>query len=330
MSGLRLQFYGRMGALDVAVIIPVKNRAELLAATLGNILRQSLAPAEVLVVDDGSTDHLREVIGRFGGQVRCVRNTGKGPGAARNLGLSLTKAPLVQFFDSDDLMTVGKLEAQANALLDAEADMAYGPYVQAQELEDGSWSQVDAIMQARPLPDPHLLKWMLRGWNAITQSMLFRRSFLEKCPAWDEQLITHEDYLYMARMAAQKPIIVHVPDEAVIYRQHGLQSTADHTVTASRAADKWEVMQRMHREGLSADVDMKSWILFDGRLGLTQDFAAQVSIPMGEHTKSSIYSRLLYRMFNKFERLKTGSNWETMHGIDAAPESFSYIVGRIA
>lgn len=320
----------RMEGLEVAVIIPVKNRADLLAVTLRNVLAQSLPPAEVLVVDDGSTDHLFEVLVQFGNKVRCVPNEGRGPGAARNLGLRLTTAPLVQFFDSDDLMTPRKMELQAKALRDSPADIAYGPYVQAIEQPDGRWEQVDVIMQAKPLPDADLLKWMLRGWNAITQAMLFRRSFLERCPAWDTELITHEDYLYMARLAACHPRLVHVPNEAVLYRRHGGQSTENHTVVASRARDKQVVMELIEKEELAQGADLLTKALWAGRLGLTADFASTEGVAGNNFAKSSKFNRVLYRIYNKFERLKTGSQWETMHGIDTSPEAFARIASQIA
>lgn len=320
----------RMEGLEVAVIIPVKNRADLLAVTLHNVLAQTLPPSELVVVDDGSTDHLSEVISRFGEKVHCVPNEGNGPGAARKLGLRLTKAPLVQFFDSDDLMTPRKMELQAKALRDASADIAYGPYVQAIEKPDGSWEQVDVIMQAHALPDADLLKWMLRGWNAITQAMLFRRTFLERCPIWDSELITHEDYLYMTRLAAHRPRIVHVAGETVLYRRHGGQSTENHTVTASRARDKQIVMNRIEEEGLATGADLLTKALWTGRLGLTADFALAQGVYCDNFAKSSKFNRVLYRLYNKFERLKTGSQWETMHGIDASPEAFSWIASQLA
>lgn len=320
----------RMEGLEVAVIIPVRNRADLLAVTLRNVLSQTLTPTEVLVVDDGSTDHLAEVISRFGDKVRCVSNEGRGPGAARNLGLRLTAAPLVQFFDSDDLMTPRKMELQARALLETSADMAYGPYVQAIEKSDGIWEQVDVIMQAQPLPDTNLLKWMLRGWNAITQAMLFRRSFLERCPAWDAELITHEDYLYMTRLAAQLPRLIHVPTEAVLYRRHGGQSTENHTVIASRSQDKLVVMHLIEQEGLAQSASPLTKALWGGRVALATDFAAAQGVVGDNFAKSSKFNSVLYRLYNKFERLKTGSQWETMHGINASPEAFARIASQIA
>jgi glycosyltransferase involved in cell wall biosynthesis len=309
----------------IAVIIPVKNRAQLLEATLANLLAQSLPPAQILVVDDASSDNLAATIRRFEGRVTCMANIGQGPGAARNLGLAHTTAPLIQFFDSDDLCSPTKLEEQATLLLAKSADMAYGPYVKARETAPETWKQEGVVLQAGPLPNQDLLGAMLRGWNAITQSMLFRRAFLERVPAWDEHLVTFEDYLYVARLAAQRPLLVHAPDSYVIYRQHGAQSTLGNTQLLARAADSNLVMERLSPLTATPGTLGTDALLFRGRLEQNRRHTAAMFQQAGTEPpyqpipSSNIYGKLaaaLYRVYNKYERAKTGTEWESMHAPD--------------
>jgi glycosyltransferase involved in cell wall biosynthesis len=112
----------------VSVIIPVKNRAELLRKTLDNLLAQSKKPEEIIVVDDHSTDGIQLVIFDYITDCIFLNNKGKGPGAARNLGLSVATGKYIQFFDSDDLMTKNKLEVQAKILLTSDNGAVYCPY----------------------------------------------------------------------------------------------------------------------------------------------------------------------------------------------------------
>ena len=319
-----------MSSLDVAVIIPVKNRADLLYVTLQNILGQSLTPAEVCVVDDHSTDHIKEVIAQFGSRVTFITNRAHGPAAARNTGYLATTAPLVQFFDSDDLLTHHKLEAFAKAISHTGADMAYGPYVKAQEVKPGIWEQKDVIMQYGPLPTDDLEFWILRGWNALTQSMLFRRSFLETVPLWDEAHMPTEDYLYMARLAAQKPKLVFVPQETVIYRQHGQQITGDQIKEKGKALDMYLVMQKIYQEVDWTRQSFLSKILFQGRLYLGEQFTHQMGVlpNVPKHSAFMSYA-FFYRLYNKFERLLTRSAWERMHAVSANPQHFSEVLAKL-
>ncbi len=98
--------------LRYAVVIPAYNRARVLAGTIERVLGQTLPPAEVVVVDDGSTDGTSEAAARYAPRVRCFRRENGGPGAARNTGVAQTSAPWIAFCDSDDLWLPEKMEVQ--------------------------------------------------------------------------------------------------------------------------------------------------------------------------------------------------------------------------
>jgi glycosyltransferase involved in cell wall biosynthesis len=102
--------------VSVAVIIPTFDRAHLIGETLDSLLAQTHAPAEVIVVDDGSTDDTAAVVLRYGGRMRYHRvESGAGnigPSAAKNIGVSLATSPWIAFCDSDDIWMPSKLERQ--------------------------------------------------------------------------------------------------------------------------------------------------------------------------------------------------------------------------
>jgi glycosyltransferase involved in cell wall biosynthesis len=319
---------------EVCAIIPVFNRAGLIGRTLDSLLNQTLPLTEIIVVDDHSADDIRGALKPYEGKIRHYLNGGKGPGAARNLGMSVSRAPIIQFFDSDDLLTRDKIEQQGNLLVAKNLDMVYGPYAMA-SVSDGSetgWKQEDIIMQSRPLPDANLNKWILRGWNTITQACLFRRSFLEQCLPWDEKMITYEDYLYLFRLSLHNPKIGHSPNGAVLYRQHGGQSTLGHTQALSRSSDKIRVMELMQHETQWHKQGYLTKTLFLGRLEDTKRYHRKLESQGNEGSadNTSSKNRLFYKFFNKFERLKTGTAWETMHGIDKSPGSFDTLVRQLA
>jgi len=99
-------FLPRGEGMDWAVVIPVRNRPDLLEKCLDSIRKQQFPDGrgEVLICDDGSTEDLSAVVERFISSLpnlRILRQPPKGPAAARNLGLRWTNADIIVLLDSD-------------------------------------------------------------------------------------------------------------------------------------------------------------------------------------------------------------------------------------
>lgn len=86
---------------DVTVVMPAKDRAHLIGAALASVAIQSLRPAAVLVVDDGSSDGTADVARGYGAEVIRIELSG-GSGPARNRGIEAARTTWVAFLDSDD------------------------------------------------------------------------------------------------------------------------------------------------------------------------------------------------------------------------------------
>ena len=99
----------------VSVIIPTWNRAGALEATVRSALAQTLAPAEVIVVDDGSTDGTEAVAGALPGGVRYLRQANAGVAAARNAGAAVATGRWLAFLDCEDAWAPEKLAMQLAA-----------------------------------------------------------------------------------------------------------------------------------------------------------------------------------------------------------------------
>jgi glycosyltransferase involved in cell wall biosynthesis len=106
----------------ISVVIPVFNGAAYVTQAIESVLDQTLLPAEVVVVDDGSSDSTAEVVQRYPPPVHYRRQTNQGPGAARNLGIRESKGEFLAFLDSDDLWLPEKLRLQ-KALLDENPEL---------------------------------------------------------------------------------------------------------------------------------------------------------------------------------------------------------------
>jgi glycosyltransferase involved in cell wall biosynthesis len=100
----------------ISVVIPVFNGASYVAQAIESVLDQTLAPTEVVVVDDGSSDSTPKIIQRFPPPVVYRRQANQGPGAARNHGIRESKGEFLAFLDSDDLWLPEKSQLQKAAL----------------------------------------------------------------------------------------------------------------------------------------------------------------------------------------------------------------------
>ncbi len=108
----------------VAVIVPARDAAATLAATLDALAAQTV-PAEVVVVDNGSQDATAALAQAHPAVDRVVqRARGAGPGAARNDGAAATRAEVLAFTDSDCVPVPGWLAAGLDAL--GGADLVQG------------------------------------------------------------------------------------------------------------------------------------------------------------------------------------------------------------
>src|SRR4029077_9348001 len=97
----------------VSVIIPVYNSGPLLAETLQSVLNQTHSRLEIIVVDDGSTNHTTlETLQRYRSSIRLIQQSNQGVASARNAGLRSASGDYIAFIDHDDLWLPAKLEVQ--------------------------------------------------------------------------------------------------------------------------------------------------------------------------------------------------------------------------
>jgi hypothetical protein len=102
---------------DVAVIIPCHNYGRYLGEAIESVLAQYVRPAEILVVDDASTDETAEVAARYADRgARYIRGEWRSVGAARNAGLAATDAEYLVFLDADNILHPDYLACGLRAL----------------------------------------------------------------------------------------------------------------------------------------------------------------------------------------------------------------------
>lgn len=167
----------------VAVVITCYDLGRTLEEAVESVVRQTLPAAEVLVVDDGSTDlYTLQVLARLAGAGHRVHHTAnRGVSAARNLGIRLTTAPYIVLLDADDRLAPTYLE-KAAAHLEAHPELAFvSCAMRSFEGGSGVWAP----------PSPDLVESMTRG--VVHISSMFRRRMWEAVGGFDEDVRAFEE-----------------------------------------------------------------------------------------------------------------------------------------
>jgi glycosyltransferase involved in cell wall biosynthesis len=108
----------------VSVIIPTYNRARLVAEAIQSVLDQTYQDFEIIVIDDGSTDNTKEVVGSFKDpRIKYFYQENRGVCIARNNGIKVSNGDYIIFLDSDDLLFKNAIAIEAK-ILDSYPDVA--------------------------------------------------------------------------------------------------------------------------------------------------------------------------------------------------------------
>jgi glycosyltransferase involved in cell wall biosynthesis len=100
---------------SVSVIVTTYNQAAYIGEAVASVLEQTLAPREIVVVDDGSADDTPAALGPYRGRIRYARQENQGVAAARNAGVRMAEGELLAFLDGDDVWEPEKLAVQVAA-----------------------------------------------------------------------------------------------------------------------------------------------------------------------------------------------------------------------
>ena len=186
----------------VSVIIPTRNRSNLLQVAITSVLNQTFQDFEIIVVDDASTDAIAEIVSGFvDDRIRYVRHQiGRGGSAARNTGIRNSNGEYVAFLDDDDEWFPEKLKLQI-ALLESSPRTVGVVYA-------GYWivDRASGRINGQKIPEKRgdLSDELLAG-NSVggTSIVLARRECFDRVGLFDETLPSFQDYDLWIRISKE-------------------------------------------------------------------------------------------------------------------------------
>jgi len=112
----------------VSVIIPFFSGVNWLEEALSSVFNQTYKNYEVILINDGSTEDLDEILELYEKKIIYKKIKNSGPGTARNIGIELAKGKYLAFLDSDDLWLESKLEKQINYMVNNKIKWCHTSY----------------------------------------------------------------------------------------------------------------------------------------------------------------------------------------------------------
>lgn len=212
--------------ITVSTVVPALNAEGFIGRAIESALNQGIAGAEVIVVDDGSTDATCRIVEAYHSRgVRLVRHDcSSGAAAARNTGIAAARGEFVAFLDADDEWLPGKLQRQLS-LLRSDPKMSFVS-CRANLLDEGGRDSGDIYRGAAPAEGTHAWRTLLAYPCVATPSVLARRTALQAAGGFNRWMRVAEDQDMWIRLALMGTV-GHVPESLVrVYSTPGSLSKA--------------------------------------------------------------------------------------------------------
>ncbi len=228
-----------MGIPLVSVIIPAYNSGNYIKETLNSVYNQTWKNLEVIVVDDGSTDHTLEVIKKFGSKIRLFNQENSGAPAARNKGFYVSNGEFIQYLDADDLLSPQKIEEQVKVLLEHNECIANGRwgrfYTNLPQDESIKWGPHESLQK-----DLDPVTWLCQNHMSTSHAWLTPKELISSAGPWDESLLINQDGEFFSRVVALSRKVFFCDVARVFYRSR----LGDSITSKARSAQALESFYR--------------------------------------------------------------------------------------
>jgi hypothetical protein len=224
---------GDIGHHSVSVVIPTYNRSFLVARAISSILSQTYRPAEIILVDDCSTDDTQWAAAAYSGEIpliyiRLEKNCGGA--AARNIGIVRAKGDYIAFLDSDDEWQPDHLTVMMRTAVCQSGDFV----VAGSALRVGKKPRA---LPGRKYPEAGSvavkLHFVISAALAFQTSTLLMPRETARRFMFDQRLRRHQDWDLIFRMIANGVAMILLPNVTTKYYTPGLGDVANVGISSS-------------------------------------------------------------------------------------------------
>ena len=204
----------------VSVIIPTYNREKFIERSIRSVLDQTYQDFEIIIVDDGSTDNTRKVLGPYTGKLKYIYQENEGSSAARNRGIKESIGGYIAFLDSDDIWMPEKLALQVDILdKNKNIGIVYSKMFMFNEKGERIGTKPERATGR------NFTELIEIAGDIPTSSVLTRRECFDKAGLFDKDLPTIQDFDMWLRISEYYDIYEYEKTSLAHYYRHGRQNT---------------------------------------------------------------------------------------------------------
>lgn len=287
---------------SISVIITTYNRASVIGRAINSVLRQTLLPTEIIVVDDGSEDNTELVISEFIHKIKYIRTTNQGISRSRNLGINKSTSDWICFLDSDDIWHPQKLEYQQRALLLTRTRICF-----CRSIDESGMPLDDLYAYTSKICNVDFLKYhpfemgILRTQRHVyLQSAFVERRLLIECDLFDNSLYVAEDTKLVYLLSFRESYIIINRNLIGVSRcpsRSGISEDRNPVMTLERYA----CYRRVQNEILnrSSNIDKKTRNIVKRRIIYFQSREAEFLFRIGRTDEAISKAKpCLYKLFS--------------------------------
>lgn len=288
----------------VSVLMPAFNSELYIAEAIDSILNQTHRNIELIIFDDGSTDHTRAVIEAYGDPriIKILSDQNHGVVWARNEMIDRASGQYIALMDADDIADARRIEKQLRSLEQGDCDLCGSAQWVLDEATGKVKESKDKFMDAD-------IRSLLSVYCGLCNSAIIGRAEIFKRFKYDTTILTSEDYYLWVQMAAAGFRFLNLRERLITYRRYPAQTSSTHLekfkLTTAEVQKKY-----LELLGISTDLYPHQRPLLERLqfgVGLLRELNRRF-LGISFRANAEIYARFQYRKngiftpFTRFER----------------------------
>lgn len=213
----------KVNDIEISIIVPVYNVEKYIRECIDSILEQTFSNFELILVDDGSTDHSAYICDEYNNldkRITVIHKENGGLSSARNAGLDIARGRFITFIDSDDFIDKEFCKSMLKKMVDSNADIVICDFVRFESipiiLEKNSAKTnekyLDGLVACEELYSDKAVKFTI-VCGKVYKSDLFKNLRFPLGKIHEDEFLIHKLYYYSKK-------IIEIPNQFYYYRIH--------------------------------------------------------------------------------------------------------------